>query len=285
MRDFSCSTATRAITLRDRAARRIPPLTSPSRLRRIANFVGRYVHAAGLVAYVFTIGFASPRRRHLIARLAREVGYPKPPPILLPVVPIGQITSDRTSVTLPHPEALDGNVSLLELLVVARLVREHAPQGIFEIGTFNGRTTVTIAANAPANATTYTLDLPPSQTTRFPVLDVERKYIDKSRSGELVAGSPDAGKVNQLLGDSATFDFSRYEVDLVFVDGSHAYDYVMSDSMRALSMLRGGRGIILWHDYGDWDDVTRALNELFARDPRFRSLRQVQGTALAILER
>jgi hypothetical protein len=49
-------------------------------------------------------------------------------------------------------------------------------------------------------------------------------------------------------------------------------------------MLREGRGIVLWHDYGEWDDVTRALNDLFAQDRRFRGLRRVEGTALAILE-
>ena len=246
--------------------------------------MGRYLHAAGFVVYAFTLGLASQRRRHFIARLAREADYPKAPPVLLPAVPVQQITNDLTNVVLPHPEAADGNLSLLELMVVARLVRERAPTAMFEIGTFNGRTTATMAANAPANATIFTLDLPPNHPTKFPVLDVERKYIDKPRSGKLVRGSVHARRVEQLLGDSAAFDFSPYKVDFVFVDGSHAYDYVMSDSDRALSMLREGRGIVLWHDYGEWDDVTRALTDLFAQDRRFRGLRRIEGTTLAILE-
>ena len=254
-----------------------------ARLKRLADFAGRYVRAAGLVAHAFTLGLASPRRRHLIARLAREADYPAPVPATLPVVPIGQITSEHTSVVLPCPEAVDGNVSLLELIVLSRLVRERSPAAIFEIGTFNGRTAVTLAENAPESTTVYTLDLPRDAPTSLPILSGERKYVDKSQSGDWVRGSPHAGKVRQLFGDSATFDFSHYKVDLVFVDGSHAYDYVISDSRRALSMLRPG-GMIVWHDYAEWDDVTRALGDLSTQDPKFRSLRRVAGTSLAVLE-
>lgn len=92
-------------------------------------------------------------------------------------------------------------------------------------------------------------------------------------------------RVKQLFGDSADFDFSPYEVDFVFVDGSHAYEYVMSDSRRALAMLRNGRGLVLWHDYGEWEGVTRALNELHERDVAFAGLRHVDGTTLAMLEK
>ena len=42
--------------------------------------------------------------------------------------------------------------------------------------------------------------------------------------------------------------------------------------------------IIVWHDYGEWPDVTRALNELPMLDARFNRMRHVNGTALAILE-
>ena len=41
-------------------------------------------------------------------------------------------------------------------------------------------------------------------------------------------------------------------MDFIFVDGSHSYDYVLNDSRKALSLLRGGKGIILWHDYPGW---------------------------------
>ena len=197
---------------------------------------------------------------------------------------IDAITSGDTAVVLPHPEHVDGNVSLLELMVLARLVRERAPRELFEIGTFNGRTTSTLAANAPDDAKVHTLDLPAGATARLEVLADERRYIDKPRSGELLRESAHARKVTQHFGDSATFDLSRFEVDFVFVDGSHSYEYVRSDSERALSMLRSGSGTIVWHDYGEWEGVTRALDDLAAGDSRFHALRHVEGTTLVILD-
>ena len=49
-------------------------------------------------------------------------------------------------------------------------------------------------------------------------------------------------------------------------------------------MLMPGRSIVFWHDYGEWEGVTRALNELRAVDSRFSGLRHVRGTTLAFLE-
>ena len=45
-----------------------------------------------------------------------------------------------------------------------------------------------------------------------------------------------AGKVEQLFADSKTLDVSPWagQCDLVFVDGSHAYSYVVSDSEKVL---------------------------------------------------
>ena len=46
-------------------------------------------------------------------------------------------------------------------------------------------------------------------------------------------------------------------------------------------------GLILWHDYDSrwWPGVTRALNQLQGRDPRFAALRHVENTALCFMER
>ncbi len=74
-------------------------------------------------------------------------------------------------------------------------------------------------------------------------------------------------------------------MDFVFIDASHTYEYVLSDSRAALKLLRrgGGTKVILWHDYGEWEGVTRALDELAAGEPTFRGLRRIAGTSLACL--
>jgi hypothetical protein len=69
----------------------------------------------------------------------------------------------------------------------------------------------------------------------------------------------------------------------VFVDAAHSYEYVLNDSKVALRALSSEGGVIFWHDYGPWDGVTRALNELRMSAPAFAQLQHIEGTSLAIL--
>jgi hypothetical protein len=86
---------------------------------------------------------------------------------------------------------------------------------LFEIGTFDGRTTLNLALNSPARCTIYTLDLPPDLRTIFSLAEGERHMVDKPKPGsryERHRGTyPSAiGKIHHLLGDSAAFDFSPF---------------------------------------------------------------------------
>ncbi len=150
-----------------------------------------------------------------------------------------------------HP-TVDGNVSPVELEIISKLVRVRAPQVLFEIGTFDGRTTLNLAAHSPSSAKIYTLDLPRAGLDRagLPLGTHDRKYVDKPQSGRRFHGADVEHKPIQLYGDSATFNFRPYrrKVDFLFIDGAHAYHYVLNDSHRALAMCRRP-GVILWHDY------------------------------------
>jgi len=251
----------------------------------LADFAKRYATAAGGALYAFTLGVGDARNRRLIQEIARRFGHRDGDAPRLPKIDVDQITAPATLVALPEPIANDGNVSVLELLVLARLVRELQPRHVFEIGTFDGRTTLALAMNAPDNARVYTLDLPAETPTALAIERSERAFVDKPVSGARFLGTDVARKIIQLFGDSATFDFATYRAELIFVDASHAYEYVLNDSNRALAMLGDSRGVIVWHDYGEWPGVTRALDELARSDPRFAGLRWVQGTTLAVLDR
>ena len=84
-----------------------------------------------------------------------------------------------------------------------------------------------------------------------------------------------------MLGDSAAFDYSPYRNNcpLIFVDGSHAYNYGLSDTRAALEMVEPG-GVIVWHDYGIWKGVTEALEELEAAERL--GPRNFKGTSLVV---
>lgn len=174
-----------------------------------------------------------------------------------------------------------GNVTIDELAVIALLCQQLKPQIIFEFGTFNGRTTLNLAANAPPDAKVYTLDLSNDDETDLTTEQEDGTYHLGKEAGSFFRDSPLRSKIEQLWCDSARFDETSFRgrVDLVFVDGAHSYEYVRSDSSKALAMVRAG-GIILWHDYCAWyPGVIRGLHELLPSYP----IKHIEGTHLAIL--
>jgi predicted O-methyltransferase YrrM len=186
---------------------------------------------------------------------------------------------------LVEAEKTDGNVNLAELGVIAKAAAGVEPGDlIVEIGTFDGRSTLNLAINSPAQCELFTLDLPPELPTHSRLEAEERKYVEKPYPGARFVNDPGkqepaTRKIHQLLGDSFVFDWSRYcgKAGLVFVDGSHAYEYVLKDSESALKLVRNG-GCILWHDYGVWKGVTKGLEELEQRAKL--GLTHVRGTSL-----
>ncbi|MGH7618533.1 MAG: class I SAM-dependent methyltransferase [Gemmatimonadaceae bacterium] len=259
-----------------------------SNARRL-ELASRFTRTAVSCASLFTVGVFRSSGREQIGRLARLFGHTSLPAPELPMIRLEDVADDRSAVVLRDARHATGNVDLLELLVLARLVRARRPRRLLEIGTFDGRSTLNLAVNAPDDAVVYTLDLPDGgeETAKHRLDDAELRYVRKPRSGARVHDSDVAHKVVQLYGDSATFDFTQLAapgIDFVFVDGSHAYDYARSDSLTALSLLRNGHGTIVWHDYNGWRGVSDALHELRRDDERFESLRWVEGTSLAMLE-
>ncbi len=258
-------------------------------MRKIVQFIGKYLFAAGGCLCLFTIGVFRSSSRAFLIKIAERFGYGRwaRARSLLPWLALEVVAPSRCPVKVPEPFPADGNISLSELLVINRLVVVYRPQKVFEIGTFDGRTTLNIAANMDAGVV-YTLDLPAAGASQAKLLleKGDRPFIEKKASGARFAGTPEAGRIVQLFGDSATFSFLPYEcsMDLVFVDGSHSFDYALNDSRAAMRLVRAG-GVILWHDYGeDWEGVTRALDELSRSDPAFRGLRRIEGTTLVILD-
>jgi len=157
---------------------------------------------------------------------------------------------------------------------------------IFEFGTATGRTTYVLACNAPDDAKIDTLTFRASESDTYEMTE-DDPDAEKWRSiaiGEsnyehfYYEDTPVADKVTQHFGDSAKFDIAPFEgkVDLIFVDGAHAYTYVKGDSARALRMVAPG-GHVLWHDYSPrCPGVFKALNELGRELP----LAHLKGTTL-----
>lgn len=257
-------------------------------MKRTFLFFKRYIYTVIRCLFVFTIGIFSGKNRVLLYRISSIFGYDnKKNETAIPKISLAEILPNETLIDLLEPIGVDGNVSLLELVVIDKLIRYCEPNRLFEIGTFDGRTTLNMAANCPSQAMVYTLDLPKDKmhATKLPIVNGDRKHINKEVSGSRYFKTGYEKKIIQLYGDSATFDSRPFlnNIDFIFIDGSHSYEYVLNDSMFALKLLRNGKGIILWHDYGHWEGVSRALDELFLQVAEFRKIRHIEGTTLGCL--
>lgn len=222
-----------------------------------------------------------------LGRLIKRKRSTKP---VIPKIDIPQVVNSDLPIFVQFYAFSSGSLTLFERVIINALIRRYNPGVIFEIGTFDGRTTLNMAANSPEGAVVYTLDLPRDliDSTTLSIDSLVRSFINKPTSGAKFRATEYEAKITQLLGDTATFDFSSFycAVDFVFIDGSHSYQYIKNDSEIAMKLRRDKKSVVLWHDYGrieEWPGLTKALNELYLTRNEFGGLRHIQGTSFVIL--
>lgn len=223
----------------------------------------------------------------MFGRIAKFFFEEKKPAPIIPKIGISEILPYEIDISLSDPEAKDGNVNLAELVIISQLVKQSKPEKIFEIGTFDGRTTLNMAKNSPASSKIFTLDLGSEEIEELSKTPHgDRKFIGKVEAGWRFIGKQGSEKISQLYGDSTKFNFQEFfgKINLLFIDGAHQYEYVLKDSDTALKFM-APEGIILWHDYNtSWPGVTKALNELYNQNPHFKNLKYISGTSLVYLK-
>jgi len=259
-------------------------------LKRFLQRIIKYIVSFGLTVYSFTIGMLTEKGRYLHSVIGEYYGFAFLKP-RLPVVTLNSIMTDQP-VQLVELEEKAGNLPVNELAIIVGIVLREKPRAIFEIGTFDGRTTMNMALNAPEDCKIFTLDIPKEEVSnaRFKISARHLLLIDKDVSGErfrnkAVKEFPEKNKITQLLGDSGKFDFSPYHnsMDFIFIDGSHDYDYVLNDSEIALKLLRDGKGIIVWHDYRVGMEVVKAIETFRKQHPKLR-IYHIKNTSLAYMK-
>lgn len=138
-------------------------------------------------------------------------------------------------VKIPHRRDLKMLETML-LISVAQLLKARR---FFDFGTFLGSTTYNLAMNAPVDAEVFTLDLGPgdaSEVEQHP-LDAPLTGMHLEASAMDFAGTPMAGKIHQLAGNSIGFDFSPWasSIDLSFIDGGHDVRTAEADTRQVVS--------------------------------------------------
>ena len=211
-------------------------------------------------------------------RVLWDFGMPwnaiKPEPLASIFPGISSIPSE-TKIHHPLARTKGTSIELDELCVLVIVARFLRPKRILEIGTFDGNTTLNLAANTDAQV--VTVDVPPGTSIAL----LKKGDVSNVRSeerGVQFQGHPLASRIQQVFGDSGTMDWSSLgePFDLIYLDGCHTSTYVHSDTQNALRMLTPG-GTIVWHDY-TWRSVSKVIDS-YAK----HGVRVIQGTRFAVL--
>lgn len=129
---------------------------------------------------------------------------------------------------------------------VAAVCRNIGPDNILEIGTSKGMGTKLIAENAN-DSTVFTINILPdeiesgkggSKTTW--ALAKEEIGIEYRKAG--------LDNVKQIFANTKSWEPDIGEIGAAYIDGCHDKDFVYSDTIKALSIMKKG-GVIMWHDF------------------------------------
>jgi hypothetical protein len=72
------------------------------------------------------------------------------------------------------------------------------------------------------------------------------------------------------------------ELDFAFIDASHAYEDVKADILSWLPKIKKG-GYLFCHDYGLFEGVTRAVQELFPSDAKHLNWPELDSDYMAVV--
>lgn len=163
----------------------------------------------------------------------------------------GLTPTDLDTLTIPLRFQSGGGTDPREILNLAAVTRLLRPKRIFEIGTYNGRTTAVFILNASPDCEVFTLDLPPQTDSLAEYLPTDIGLVQDRRPEGYLKRAGLGERYQQIYCDSMAFDPEPFRdtVDLGFIDGAHAEKFVRNDTMKMAVMISPS-GYVFWHDYG-----------------------------------
>ncbi len=136
----------------------------------------------------------------------------------------------------------------MDIALVKLLAQRNQHCDYLEIGSLRGETIVNVSADV--NSVT-SLSLSP--------LEMQEMGFHKSMIEQDALFIKGNNAIKHIGHNSLTFDFASLgrKFDLIFVDGDHSFDGVVSDTKNAFKMLKDDSSVIVWHDGGNNTEDTR----------------------------
>jgi hypothetical protein len=208
-----------------------------------------------------------------------------PVPDGTPVELVPELESTLVEVAASFDGGMIGDSGTGKIAIVCGMAKAIGARRILEVGTCGGFMTRHLAVNCGAESHVWTIDLPDGAApTVYSLGEADQEVVGQmARAGRVpgwyTVGAPEGDRITRVLCDSAAYDYRDVStpLDFAFIDGSHSYEYVLTDSWNAISRLRAG-GIIVWDDYLNFfPGVLRAVGEIGDVVP----VRAFRGSGLA----
>ncbi len=170
---------------------------------------------------------------------------------------------------LDKAQWISGWMSMKELSFLAEISNELKNNSIiYEIGSYCGRSTRSIADNSLDSCKIYCVD---PWDFRIPTYDAngniaEMMIIDTITYQQFCLNLGDHIKSSKVISVRMKWEdfILTKEADFIFIDGNHTYEAVKHDILKAIKYAKSG-GIIAGHDYKIFDGVDMAVDECFQK--------------------
>lgn len=194
----------------------------------------------------------------------------------LPTIEISDLLGEIEE-TIDNYSFLSGTSLVTDIFLLKSLAKKFDKCIYLEIGSWRGESVFNVSEVAK---TCYSVTLSSEEMLS---MNFDQKFID-------VHGVFSKGKENIItIGkNSQFFDFSTLneKFDLMFIDGDHTFEGVLSDTKKVFELRRNENSIIVWHDYGLNVEETRhsVLNAILDGIPKdkHKNLYQVSNTLCAV---
>ncbi len=158
---------------------------------------------------------------------------------------------------------IDGWMTEIELNWIAKFAKPC--KKIIEVGSHKGRSTTAFLENS--DAIVYAID--PWKGPYFQDNGNVDTYVDMNAWDEFCFNMNHfmiEGRLIPVIEKFNNVSFGRLptDIDLIFLDGDHRYEFVKHDIIKSLTLVKKG-GIISGHDFGEnhWPSVKRVVEEVF----------------------
>lgn len=133
--------------------------------------------------------------------------------------------------------------------VLISLIRKHKFESMIEIGVGRGDTVKKVTDAFPKLEYTGIDPYTQYDAYRTDINGTFARLVSNEKMSKIaLKGKPECVRLVPLFSHMATGFFQDGAIDLVFVDGNHAYEYVQQDLRLYWPKLRKG-GIMAGHDY------------------------------------